>query len=87
MRDPREGFPSTRQAHKQKHRSLRNCKKNSPGKTRESEGLRRLLVNAVYWGAGLPVPAEANVSYVGAYRPTMYGFDGHIKGVKPASLR
>src|ERR1044071_6072150 len=53
----------------------------------ESEGLRRLLVNAVYWGAGLPVPTKADVSYVGEYRPTMYGFDGYIKGVKPASLR
>jgi hypothetical protein len=53
----------------------------------ESEGLRRLLVNATYWGAGLPVPSKADVGCVGEYRPTMYGFDGHIKGVKPASLR
>src|SRR5436305_1625489 len=50
------------------------------------EGLRRLLVNAVYWGVGLEVPAKADVALVGDYRPTMYGFDGFVKGVKPADL-
>src|SRR5437667_88360 len=49
----------------------------------ENEGLRRLLVNAVYWAAGLEVPAKADVSYVGDYKPSMYGFDGYVKGVKP----
>jgi glucose/arabinose dehydrogenase/azurin len=51
-----------------------------------NEGLRRLLVNAVYWGAGLEVPAKADVSLVGDYQPTMYGFDGYIKGRKPDDL-
>ena len=49
----------------------------------ENEGLRRLLVNAVYWAAGLEVPAKADVSYVGDYKPSMYGSDGYVKGVKP----
>jgi hypothetical protein len=52
----------------------------------QSEGLRRLVVNAVYWGFGLEVPAEANVAYVGEYKPTPYGFKGYKKGVKPADL-
>src|SRR5262249_26992640 len=42
----------------------------------QSEGLRRLVVNAVYWGVGLDVPAKADVTYVDAYKPTMYGFKG-----------
>jgi hypothetical protein len=50
----------------------------------QSEGLRRLVVNAVYWGLGLDVPAKADVDYVGDYKPTMYGFKGYKRGVKPA---
>ena len=50
----------------------------------QSEGLRRLLVNAAYWTLGLKVPARADVRYVGEFKPTMYGFNGFIKGVKPS---
>ena len=50
----------------------------------QNEGLRRLLVNAAYWAVGLPVPEKADVSYVGEFKPLMYGFDGFKKGVKPA---
>jgi hypothetical protein len=49
----------------------------------QNEGLRRLIVNAVYWGAGLNIPAVADVSYVGEYKPSMYGFNGYVKGLKP----
>ncbi len=52
----------------------------------ENEGLRRLMVNAVYWAVGLDVPEKADVTCVGEYKPTMYGFNGFIKGVKPAQL-
>jgi hypothetical protein len=50
----------------------------------QNEGLRRMLVNAAYWALGLPVPDKADVRYVGDYKPSMYGFDGSKKGVKPA---
>jgi hypothetical protein len=50
----------------------------------QSEGLRRLIVNAAYAFTGLEVPAKADVTTLGEFKPTMYGFDGHIKGVKPA---
>ena len=52
----------------------------------ESEGLRRLLVNACYWGLGLEdkIPAESNVQYVGSYEPTFYGFGTYKKGLRPA---
>jgi type 1 glutamine amidotransferase len=52
----------------------------------ESEGLRRLIVNAVYWGQGLEVPARANVDYVDPYQATIYGFNGYRKGVRPGDL-
>ncbi len=50
----------------------------------ENEGLRRLLVNAAYAFTGLEVPAKADVTPVGDFKPTMYGFNGFIKGVKPS---
>jgi hypothetical protein len=47
----------------------------------ESEGLRRLIVNGVFWGLGIDGPASADVSYVDEYRPSFYGFDGFRKGL------
>jgi type 1 glutamine amidotransferase len=54
----------------------------------QSEGLRRLFVNACYWGVGLEdkIPARADVTCVGEYKPTYFGFGKHVKGVKPADL-
>jgi hypothetical protein len=49
-----------------------------------NEGLRRLVVNGVYWGLGLEVPAKANVALVDPYEPTMYGFKGYRVGLKPS---
>ena len=52
----------------------------------QNESLRRLLVNAAYWAVGLEkkISTKANVDYVGEFHPTMYGFNGYQKGVKPA---
>jgi hypothetical protein len=50
----------------------------------QNEDLRRLIVNAVYWGIGLKVPARADVVYVDDFKPTMYGFKTHRRGLKPA---
>jgi hypothetical protein len=47
----------------------------------EDEGVRRLVVNAIYWGLGLDVPSHADVSLVDEYRPSFYGFDGFRKGL------
>jgi hypothetical protein len=52
----------------------------------QNEGLRRLLVNAIYWGLNSEVPSQADVALVGQYKPTMYGFDGFVRGVKPDDL-
>jgi hypothetical protein len=49
-----------------------------------SEGTRRMVMNALYWALDMEVPEEADVRYVGEYKPTMYGFGDFKKGVKPA---
>ncbi len=58
----------------------------------ESEGLRRLVVNAVYWAFKLEVPEKADVSYVDEYKPSPYafskatpkGYEGYRRGLTPA---
>jgi hypothetical protein len=50
----------------------------------ESHGLRRLIVNGVYWALSMEVPAKANVEVVGEFKPTMYGFNGFKKETRPA---
>ena len=52
----------------------------------ENEGLRRLVVNGVYWGLGLDVPARADVTYVDEYIPSFYGFDGFRKGLRASDF-
>ena len=41
-----------------------------------NEGLRRLIVNATYWAAGLQdkIPDEAEVKLPGDYKPSFFGF-------------
>lgn len=50
----------------------------------QSEDLRRLVVNAVYWGFKMDVPKEADVRYVDPYHPSNYGFGSYRKGIKPS---
>ena len=50
----------------------------------QNEALRRLVINAVYWGLEIEIPPKADVAYVDAYHPTMYGFKTYRKGVKVA---
>jgi hypothetical protein len=63
-----------------------------------NEGLRRLVVNSVFWSLNLEVPEKADVIYVDPFTPLMYGtkdgtdesdphrFRGFKKGVKPDDL-
>ena len=39
-----------------------------------NEGVRRLLVNGVFWAMERTVPDKANVELVGDYQPSAYGF-------------
>ncbi len=54
----------------------------------ENEGLRRLLVNGVYWAAGLKkqIPAQADVSYAAPYKPSWFGFGKHQPGLRPSDF-
>ena len=51
----------------------------------ETEGTRRLLVNAAYWAVGLEdkIPEKSDVSLVGEYHPLPFGNDRFKKGARP----
>jgi len=51
-----------------------------------SEGVRRLLVNAVYWCLGMEdeIPPKSNVDFVGAYEPNDIGMKKYKPGLKPS---
>ncbi len=51
-----------------------------------SEGLRRLVVNGVFWGLGLEVPEKADVSVKTDLVPSKYGFNGFKPGMKAADF-
>jgi hypothetical protein len=51
------------------------------------EALRRFIVNGVYWLLDMKVPEKAEVTIVGDYKPTAFGFDGFKKGMKPADMK
>ena len=52
-----------------------------------NEDLRRLVINAVLWAGGMEdkIPAKADVETIGEYKPTMFGFGTHQKGLKVSS--
>lgn len=54
----------------------------------ESEGMRRLLVNAAYWAVGMEdkITDKAAVDLVGEFKPLPFKFNGAKKGVKPDDL-
>jgi hypothetical protein len=51
-----------------------------------NEGLRRLVINAVYWALNMDVPTRADVDLVGPYEPSGYGFDGYRRGRRPSDF-
>jgi hypothetical protein len=51
-----------------------------------NEGLRRLVVNGVYWGLGMDVPEKADVSIPADFVPSKYGFNVFKKGLKSADF-
>jgi hypothetical protein len=54
----------------------------------KSEGFRRLLVNACYWGLGMEkeIPDKSVVDLVGDYEPNPIGVGGHKTGLKPSDF-
>ena len=51
-----------------------------------SEGFRRLLVNACYWGMEMEdnIPDKSKVDFVGEYNPSKIGMGAHKTGLKPS---
>lgn len=58
------------------------------GQDFESEGVRRLFVNACYWALGMEskIPEKTKVDLVGEYKGLPFKNNGFTPGVKPASL-
>jgi len=54
-----------------------------------SEGVRRMIVNATYWCLGLEdkITADLDVSIVGEFNPTRFGFNAFVKDKAPADYR
>ena len=55
----------------------------------ETEGVRRMLVNASYWAVGMDdrIPAKSDVDLVGEYHPHPFGFMKEFKyRIKPEEL-
>ena len=53
-----------------------------------SEGVRRCIINGVFWCMGLEenIKADMDVAFVGPYQPTTFSFGGGRKKVKPTDL-
>lgn len=51
-----------------------------------NEGLRRLVVNGVFWGLDMNVPEKADVTIVGEFAATKYGFEDGQNGKKAADF-
>lgn len=50
-----------------------------------SAGVRRIMVNSCYWGMHMEdqIPAESDVSLVGEFKPTNFGFGKFVPGIRP----
>ena len=53
-----------------------------------SEGFRRMLVNACFWGLKMEdyIKSDNNIEFVGEYKPTTFNFSGYKANVKPSDL-
>jgi hypothetical protein len=55
----------------------------------QSDDLRRLILNASFWLLEMPesIQPDLSVEVVGAFQPTMFGFDTFRKGMKVADFQ
>lgn len=53
-----------------------------------SEGVRRMIVNAVFWCMGMDdeIKADADVSFVGPYNPSTFSFKPSVTDAKPGDI-
>ncbi len=54
----------------------------------EDENLRRMVVNSCFWTMKMEdkIPEKANVSILGTYKPSPFGFNGFKKGLFPKDI-
>lgn len=85
VNDPMQPIAWLRE-HKNEAGTVNRCLTTTMGSSTDlmSEGLRRLIVNGIYWGLKVEVPANADVTPTGEYKPSPYKGGGAKKGVKPA---
>lgn len=50
-----------------------------------NDGYRRMLVNGCFWTLGLEdsIKADANIAFVGPFKPNTFGNGSHARGIKP----
>jgi hypothetical protein len=55
----------------------------------QSEGVRRMFVNACYWALGMEeeLPEKAKVDIIGEYEPSPFAFGGFVKGRRPEDFK
>ena len=53
-----------------------------------SEGVRRCIINGVFWCMGMEknIKADMDVAFVGPYNTLPFSFNGEVQNVKPADL-
>ena len=54
-----------------------------------NDGLRRVLINGVFWAVGLEkkIKADLNIDFIGPYKPKTFNFNGQSKDVLPSTLK
>ncbi len=50
-----------------------------------NDGYRRMLVNGCFWALGLEdaIKPDANIAFVGPFKPNTFGNGSHARGIKP----
>ncbi len=51
-----------------------------------NDGYRRMVVNGCYWTLGMEglIKSDANIAFVGPFKPNTFAGDGFARGIKPA---
>jgi len=53
------------------------------------ENYRRMVINGIFWAAGMgkEIKADAEIAFVGSYKPNTFRMNGYAQGVKPGDLQ
>jgi putative membrane-bound dehydrogenase-like protein len=50
-----------------------------------NDGYRRMMVNGCFWALNMEglIKPDSNIAFVGPFKPTTFGNQGHVRGIKP----